>query len=209
MKNAEIEDIDDDELAFQEFKKKFGKSYSVWEEPAKKVNFKKNLATLKSINCGSYCHVTSYFDLNDKQLKGKNFLILGMRGLKVEDNFNDPNIVRVNADGSKFENSTKKNEPADVKAGTSTSSTTKTATQTTVSAYPTTMNWKTSGIVTPVRDQGDCGSCWAFATVAMFESEAVRIKGRSVTSLNLAEQFLLKCDRNNYGCNGGNCISSA
>ena len=132
-----------------------------------------------------------------------------MRGLKVEDNFNDPNIVRVNADGSKFENSTKKNEPADVKAGTSTSSTTKTATQTTVSAYPTTMNWKTSGIVTPVRDQGDCGSCWAFATVAMFESEAVRIKGRSVTSLNLAEQFLLKCDRNNYGCNGGNCISSS
>ena len=75
-----------------------------------------------------------------------------------------------------------------------------------VSTLPSTFNWASSDNwkgtpeVTPIRNQGGCGSCWAFATVAPFESNIMIKDG---ASQNLSEQFLVSCDTQASGCNGG------
>ena len=58
----------------------------------------------------------------------------------------------------------------------------------------------TSIYTTPVKDQGYCGSCWAFAASEQIESDAMRELG--VTYL-LSQQQLVECDKTSLGCNGG------
>ncbi|KHJ83603.1 papain family cysteine protease [Oesophagostomum dentatum] len=65
---------------------------------------------------------------------------------------------------------------------------------------PAAVNWVTAGKVTPVKDQGQCGSCWAFATVASVEA-AYAIKNGNL--LTLSEQEMVDCDSRNNGCSGG------
>lgn len=55
-------------------------------------------------------------------------------------------------------------------------------------------------VVPPVKDQGGCGSCWAFSLTASLESAKATGNGEV---LNLSEQQIVSCDRNNYGCGGG------
>ena len=63
-------------------------------------------------------------------------------------------------------------------------------------------DFRTTGIVGAVKNQGQCGSCWAFSTTAVIES-AHKVKYPASTILNLSEQELVSCDRRNSGCNGG------
>ncbi len=67
-------------------------------------------------------------------------------------------------------------------------------------SYPATFDWKAQGKVTAVRDQGSCGSCWAFGTVGAMESAILIQSGQQV---DLSEQFLVSCNGNNWSCNGG------
>jgi cathepsin L len=64
------------------------------------------------------------------------------------------------------------------------------------------VNWVTAGAVTPVKDQGQCGSCWAFSATGGIEG-AVFIATKKLT--NVAEQQLVDCagTEGNQGCNGG------
>ncbi|GMT31903.1 hypothetical protein PFISCL1PPCAC_23200, partial [Pristionchus fissidentatus] len=62
-------------------------------------------------------------------------------------------------------------------------------------------DWRAYNIVTPVKAQGKCGSCWAFAATATVES-AWLIKNRNDTRI-LSEQTLLDCDLSNDACGGG------
>ena len=65
---------------------------------------------------------------------------------------------------------------------------------------PSSFNWCDQGGCTSVKNQGGCGSCWAFATNAVVES-AIKIKD-GVTR-DLSEQYLVSCDTSNQGCDGG------
>jgi len=65
----------------------------------------------------------------------------------------------------------------------------------------TDFDWRTQGGVSPVKDQGQCGSCWAFSTVAFLESQSLIKNKKAVT---YSEQQLVDCDHNgDEGCNGG------
>ncbi len=52
---------------------------------------------------------------------------------------------------------------------------------------------------TKVKDQGSCGSCWAFSTAGMFESVLLK----QGISTDLSEQWLVSCNTDGWGCNGG------
>lgn len=67
-------------------------------------------------------------------------------------------------------------------------------------ALPSAYNWCSLGGCTPVRDQGNCGSCWAFGTIGPLESAILLQDG---FSKNLAEQYLVSCNTDNWGCDGG------
>lgn len=72
---------------------------------------------------------------------------------------------------------------------------------------PTHFDWSTQPkIVSPVRYQGHCGSCWAFATIGMLEGQERPKSGESLTELS--EQNLIDCNETGDGCDGGDGASA-
>ncbi len=70
---------------------------------------------------------------------------------------------------------------------------------------PSSFDWRNNEgcWITPVKDQGPCGSCWAFAAVGQLES-VIRIFTKSPdTPVDLSEQYMVSCDNLNWGCFGG------
>ena len=70
-----------------------------------------------------------------------------------------------------------------------------------LSTLPSQYDARLDGIVTPVKDQGQCGSCWAFASVGAMEAHLAKFYGTGWT--DLSEQQLLSCDQTQNGCDGG------
>jgi cathepsin L len=69
-------------------------------------------------------------------------------------------------------------------------------------SLPNSVDWRNSNLVTNVKDQGQCGSCWAFSAVGSIEGAHAKFSGNL---LSLSESQIVDCDKNgtDFGCSGG------
>jgi len=67
------------------------------------------------------------------------------------------------------------------------------------------IDWNTLGVLTPIKNQGQCGSCWAFSATEQLESQ---FKQKYGSLKELAPQQVVSCDTTCAGCNGGNPIEA-
>merc|ERR1712179_62240 len=77
-----------------------------------------------------------------------------------------------------------------------------------IAALPTEVDWRDEGVVTKVRNQGQCGSCWAFAASSVLASYAA-LSDRDHELLEISPQHLVSCVPNPLQCGGkGGCLGA-
>lgn len=168
---------DDDKVAlFSEFKSKYGRSYKDSKEESKRFSYFKKF--LKKID-----------ERNAKEEASGSTAVHAVTIFAdlSHDEFKSRYLgYKENKDNKKRNKHYVKSE--DIKPVDKTST--------------TVMNWASSGYTTAVRDQGYCGSCWAFSAAEQIESDAI-LAGYLDSSTYLSVQQIVSCDTTDLGCDGG------
>lgn len=69
---------------------------------------------------------------------------------------------------------------------------------------PESVDWVSKGVVSPVKNQGSCGSCWSFSTTGALDGAYAIKTGKLPSQKGFSEQMLIDCDTDkNSGCHGG------
>ena len=70
---------------------------------------------------------------------------------------------------------------------------------------PAAFDWRAYGVITPIRNQGNCGTCWAFASTSLMETAAVRAGLGTAATVDYSEQYLASCNNSDYSedCDDG------
>jgi cathepsin F len=150
---------------FQEFKKKYGKTYSDSAEEKKRFGiFRENMKKAKKLQeseLGTARYgATEFADMSEEEFRKY------YRNPEWDTSY-DPSLKQADIPS----------DPA-----------------------PDAFDWRDHGAVTPVKNQGMCGSCWAFSTTGNIEGQWAIKRGNLVS---LSEQELVSCDKLDDGCEGG------
>jgi cysteine peptidase B len=167
-------DLENAAPMWEEYKITYGKSYaSVSEERSRFENFKTHLQTA-AIRNAENPHATfginKFFDLSVEEFKAQS------TGLKRAKSNTKKDVVVV--------------APLYTQA----------AALAIVAATNNSFDWRAKGAVTSVKNQGQCGSCWAFTATGNIEGQWFIKTGTLVT---VSAQELVSCDTQDDGCNGG------
>jgi len=164
---------------FKQWAKDFSRSYrTIDEESLRYKIWYENLgriATTNSQNLLYKLRLNQFADLTDDEFR------LNVHGTKGSCFRQDKAMSRIPKISTKITDRVKKTPPVNL---------------------PASVDWVTQGVVTPVKNQGDCGSCWAFSATGSTECNYAIATGK----LNsLSEQQLVDCSysEGNEGCDGG------
>jgi len=114
--------------------------------------------------------------------------------------FFSSDLTVTEAEGAYVDDIVLRKVPGQPTTPTITPTPTPTTTPGTPGALPSAFDWRDQGGVTSVKNQGSCGSCWAFGTVGPLEAN---IKIKDGIEEDLSEQYLLSCNTNGWDCGGG------
>jgi cathepsin L len=177
----------DESYSFEEFVADFDKSYSDREESRKRqIIFEKNLRTILSHN---------------KQVD------LSQRGHVLGVNpFADLEAEEIPRGYDKMQSTVRLQQVFTETLSTERRQQEMPFTVNPVVDLPASVDWRTAGVTTPVKSQGQCGSCWAFASTAVLESHIALQTGNL---FSLSEQELVSCAPNPLNCGGGGGCAGA
>lgn len=199
LQNKSTKILQEDDLIkekYEKFKGKFAKKYSKSEEEKRFQNYKENHLKAKALNQKAKKHAnlndqpvfgdSPFCDLSDSEFENKYL------SLKIEPQNNritEPNLENFE---KKYLTAKKKITPNDfIKPQ---------ASFTQLSLVSDYFDWRNFNAVANVRNQNQCGSCWAFAATDVIQSQFYLYNMQSV---ELSKQQLVDCDKLNQGCTGG------
>jgi hypothetical protein len=160
---------------FTSWKKQHGKAYKAEEEASRLATFISNDAYIRAHNAGNWTFTLGHNEFSDMTFEEFQGAYLA-GGLALFTN--KPRTARVFLKGE--------HTPKDFQAADS-------------------VDWVAKGAVTPIKNQGQCGSCWSFSTTGSVEG-SYQIKTGKL--LSLSEENLVQCDNrahggSDQGCQGG------
>jgi len=175
------------DTSFENFKKTYNKSYpnAAVEQYRKKV-FVENLDFIIDVNDRAetfVAGVTKFTDNTQEEIK-KNLLTYREEDEPQKDGVTYTSLMQTRKMKFKSKSQTRQRSCFLINE----------------SAFPKYIDYRESGLLTPVRDQGWCGCCWAFATIFQLEYYYTRRTGEK---RDFSVQQLVDCNTGNFACDGG------
>lgn len=165
---------------FQKFMDDYNKTYTTIEQFSKRFEiFKNNLYRIKSIqdtDPEAEYGINLFADLSQEEFIQK-YLIQDLSTQESGDNYNaEQEFLRLKKESTFYKS------------------------KLSLAELPKNFDWREKNVVSPIKNQGMCGSCWAFSAVQTAESHYAIKTGKLYT---LSEQELLDCDKVDHACGGG------